>query len=107
MIASLTTFPKNLNAVSVVGVPLPSIDQIVHTLRGAIAEVGEKQLVETFFKCKMTNINETALQGQNEYTFLRWSEFLEFVCRLAYVKFEKTPQHETSRLVTKLGPTLD
>lgn len=44
-----------------------------------------------------------------EYTFLKWPEFLEFIGRLAYCKFVKTPQHDGPlhyKLFTIIDPLL-
>lgn len=41
----------------------------------------------------MTLVDESKYSNI-EYTFLKWPEFLEFIGRLAYYKYLKTPQHE-------------
>ena len=61
--------------------------------------------MQSFYLSKMTLVDELE-QANQEYTFIKWPEFIEFVGRLAYFKFQKTPQAFMS-LKQKLITVLD
>ena len=46
-------------------------------------------IVKAFYLSKMTVILETE-QSNYEYTYMHWPEFLEFLPRLAWIKYRKT-----------------
>ena len=55
---------------------------------------------------KQTVAEETT-ESDFEYTFLKWSEFLEFIPRLAWFKYQNQYQHEAWKLKNKMMPVLD
>ena len=54
--------------------------------RGVIPEVGEPHLIKAFYMSKMTVVEEGE-DSNYEYTYLHWPEFIEFMGRLAQVKY--------------------
>lgn len=70
-----------------------SIDQILCTLKNPkIAYLNlnltDKHIIVAFYLSKQT----VALEVENsnyEYTFIHWPEFLEFLCRLAWLKYKE------------------
>lgn len=50
---------------------------------------------------------ETWDHGLIDYTCMRWGEFLEFICRLAYLKFKGTPKENVIELLDKVKSVLD
>ena len=53
---------------------------------GLIPEMGERSVIQAFFMSKMTVVEESE-DANYEYTYLHWPEFIEFIGRLAQVKY--------------------
>jgi len=67
--------------------------------------ISDKMLRSAFFLSKMTVINDGLKgdgDGEFEYNYLAFVEFLEFVARLAYYFFADTSQHTEWTLNEKL-----
>jgi len=84
-----------------------TIDQVLHGLNGVTSNLSEDKLVRAFYLSKMTVTEETLSHGQLELSLLRWPEFVEFVCRAAYLRHEKTEVSSKVRLDDMLRPLLD
>ena len=89
----------------------PSIDQITQLLRDpqyALFNFGltDFMIVKSFFLAKMTIVLETE-NSNFEYTFIHWPEFLEFLPRLAWIKYQSTYQHNAWSLRRKTKVTID
>ena len=84
----------------------PSVDQIVSVLRGNHAQlrinigVSEIMILKALFQSKRTVMKEVEC-SKYEYTFLYWVEFLEFIPRLAFQKYQETYQHSSWPLLRK------
>ena len=63
---------------------------MVSFLHMKIPNVSDTNITQAWYLSKMIVMVETE-QSEFEYTFMRWPEFLEFVPRLAYFKFNKQP----------------
>jgi len=105
-LASLKNYPKERNLVPVINSKMPSIDQVVCMLKGVLPGVEEDKIVQAFYLSKMTVIDETQESGQQEYTLLKWAEFMEFICRLAFFNEQKSDPSGQVPLNTKLQPVL-
>lgn len=57
--------------------------------------------MKAFYMSKMTVINEND-DANYEYTYLQFPEFLEFIGRLAWLKYLKTYQNDTWPLTKKM-----
>ena len=55
---------------------------------------------------KMTVQDENS-RGDQEYVSLKFVEFLEFICRLSYHKYENTSHHSEWKLHYKVSNMLD
>ena len=90
-LANHMDFKKKLNFIPFYQVPdYPSVDQMVSFLHMKIPNVSDTNITQAWYLSKMIVMVETE-QSEFEYTFMRWPEFLEFVPRLAYFKFNKQP----------------
>ena len=69
-------------------------------------DLSDKMILKAFYLCKMTVWSETT-NGNVEYTFIHWPEFLEFLPRLAWLKYLKTYQHSSWTLYRKTKVLLD
>ena len=101
-------FPKKYNLVPVVNNSKePSLDQIMFQLFRVIPNVEKAQIIQAFYLSKMTVPDETTPAGQAAYTFLKWPEYVEFICRLAFIKEFKNDRFGEVKLVKKLQPVLE
>mmetsp|Transcript_31639 Transcript_31639/g.41906 ORF Transcript_31639/g.41906 Transcript_31639/m.41906 type:complete len:140 (+) Transcript_31639:634-1053(+) len=107
LFAKNQNYPRNKNLVEILPPNMPSIDQITCALYRFIDNVGESKLIQAFYASKQLVQEETTQAGMTEYTILRWGEFLEFVCRLAYLKFRGTPKEHSLTLLDKVKSILD
>ena len=62
-------------------------------------------MVQAFYLCKYTVPMENEMANY-EYTYLHWPEFIEFVARLAQLKYQGTPEDEQWPLKKKIGIVL-
>ena len=72
---------------------------------GVIPKMGEAKVQQAFYMSKMTLIQECDFANV-EYTYLHWPEFLEFIGRLAQVKYHKSYQDDAWSLPKKIGIVL-
>ena len=106
-LALVKDFRMKKNLVPVFATPIPSIDQIVHGLSHAIKGVTDRELAQAFYLSKMTVAEETE-RSNFENTFLKWPEFIEFIARLAYYKYdEDSYEHRTWPLPRKIEALLE
>ena len=84
-----------------------TIDQVLHGLNGVTSNLSEDKLVRAFYLSKMTVPDEITPAGQAAYTFLKWPEYVEFICRLAFIKEFKNDRFGEVKLVKKLQPVLE
>ena len=54
--------------------------------------MNEARIVQAFYLSKMTVVSECD-KANIEYTYLHWPEFIEFIGRLAQVRYLKEYQH--------------
>lgn len=81
-------------------------DCIAMCMRDTNLDVTEKDVNFAFGYCQMTVVNEE--RQWKTYHSLQFVEFLEFVCRLAHLKFRSSnPELASQPLVTKLEFLLD
>ena len=73
---------------------------------GIIPNVGEVKVAQAFYLSKMTVVEESD-SSDFEYTYLHWPEFVEFMARLAQVKYRGTYQDEEWPLENKTGIVLE
>ena len=85
---------------------LPTLDQIIFVLDGMIPDINERKIVQAFYLSKSTVADESG-HALQEYTFIKWPEFIEFIARLAWMKYRGGYQHEEWGLVRKTKPVLD
>ena len=90
MVAKLDKWRKKRNLLEVFKTEIPSIDQLLTLFTAVLPEIHEKDMARAFYLSKMTVVEETD-KGNYEYTFIRWPEFLEFLGRIAWFKYLKTP----------------
>jgi len=88
-------FKQERNLMSDIGKSLVSIDKLRDTLIPVLEplHLTDKKIVQAFFLSKMTVISENN-DANYEYTYIHKPEFIEFIGRLAWVKYEGTYLHE-------------
>ena len=72
---------------------------------GVIPHVGEVGVGQAFYLSKMTVVEEVDFSNF-EYTYIHWPEFVEFIGRLALIKYRGTYQDEEWPLEKKIGVIL-
>ena len=80
-----------------------SIDKIRYVFGPGFADldINDTKIIQAWYSSKMTVVNENE-KGNYEYTFLHWPEFLEFLGRLAWLKYIGTHQHDHWPLAKKM-----
>ena len=71
-----------------------------------IPNLPDSAIVIAFYMSKQTVVHEN-LVGNYEYSYLNWSEFLEFIGRLAQQKYLKTNQNSQWPLDKKIEVVLN
>ena len=66
----------------------------------------DTMIVKAFYLCKMTVVKESE-NANFEYTFIHWPEFIEFLPRLAWLKYLETYHHSSWALYRKTKVLLD
>ena len=103
-------FYKDKNRIESVNEDKPSLDQVRYILSAAkglfIPDLPDAAIVRAFYMCKQTVVHENDV-GNYEYTFLNWSEFQEFIGRLAQQKYLKTNQNTQWPLDKKIEVVLN
>lgn len=102
----VSTFNRKKNRVKDTSVSEPSIDKLRKVLYNLIPGVEENKIIQAFYLSKMT----VALEIENsneEYTFLKWPEFMEFIGRLAQLKYLDAYEATQWTLSRKIGVVLD
>lgn len=96
-------FTKVKNRLNDTGKTLVSIDKLRETLVPVLKPLylTDKMIVQAFFLSKMTVANEND-DGNYEYTYLHRPEFLEFIGRLAWLKYLDTYLNDSWPLIKKI-----
>lgn len=79
---------------------------MLYFLHRRITNVDDKRLIQAYYASKQFVQEESEQAGLIEYSTLRWSEFLEFVCRLAFFKYRGTQNEFTKPLIEKISIVL-
>ena len=100
---AVSMFNKVKNRIEDLSRSLVSIDKICTTLKPVLnpIHISERKIMKAFYMSKMTVINEND-DANYEYTYLHLPEFLEFIGRLAWLKYLKTYQNDTWPLIKKM-----
>ena len=106
-IAAVQNAPRMNNLVDDYQGKCPTIDQILYLLYRKIKNVDRFKLIQAFYSSKMLVSEESTAAGLTEYTILQWSEFPEFIGRLAQFKYRGEPDEEEISLSAKICIVLD